>query len=271
MLRGGVPASRVWRAMFAGDRSETAQGSRDLAGVRDGPAWRVILTAWHLALASGSPLAGALDRLAAALRALDRVAERRAVLLAAPRATIRLVAALPPSALVLGVALGFDPLPVLVSPFGVLLLLSGTALLLLGMCWARWLVARLAAVDCVVGLECELLGIALAGGASPAAAVRALADRADAAGAAWVRLDELRRDGPVFAILDLATEHGTPTVPLLRAEAEAQRARALSELEAAAERLGVRILLPIGICVLPAFVLLGVMPVLLAVLGGVMS
>ena len=39
-------------------------------------------------------------------------------------------------------------------------------------------------------------------------------------------------------------------------------------LAAEAERLGVRVLLPLGACVLPAFVLLGVVPVLMAVLGG---
>jgi len=41
----------------------------------------------------------------------------------------------------------------------------------------------------------------------------------------------------------------------------------LSELEQEAERLAVRILLPIAVCVLPSFIALGVMPVLLAVLG----
>jgi tight adherence protein B len=54
---------------------------------------------------------------------------------------------------------------------------------------------------------------------------------------------------------------------MLLVEAAAARARTMAELERQAERLAVSVLLPIGVCVLPSFIVLGVLPVLLAVMG----
>lgn len=262
LLRGGVPSSRVW-AVLAADGIKPPKP--------EGPEWRVILSAWRLAEESGAPLAAALERLADALRALERVSERRDVLLAGPRSTVRLVGALPVVALVLGALLGFDPLPVVLSPLGAILVSLGVGLLVLGIRWARALTASLERVDCVAGLECELAWIALGGGSPPGVALRRVADCADAARAEWVQLDRLRRDGPVAAVFTQSEALGTPVGPMLLREAEDARARAQADLESAAERLGVQVLLPLAVCVLPSFVLLGVMPVLLAVLGGVLE
>jgi pilus assembly protein TadC len=41
--------------------------------------------------------------------------------------------------------------------------------------------------------------------------------------------------------------------------------------EAAARRAGVLVVLPLGLCFLPAFVLTGLVPVIVAVIGGVLS
>lgn len=70
-------------------------------------------------------------------------------------------------------------------------------------------------------------------------------------------------------VISAATNLGAPVATMLLAEAEALRATALTELERQAERLGVRVLLPIGLCVLPSFIVLGVIPVLAAVLGNI--
>lgn len=260
LLRGGVPSSRVWGVLGQEGVSPPAAGC---------PEWRVAAAAWRLARTSGVPLSPALERLAAALGALEQVAERREVLLAGPRATIRLVAALPPGAMLLGFLLGFDPLAAVLTPVGGLCAVLGCVLLLIGVWWARGLAARLARVDHVAGLEYELVWIALGGGAAPAVALRRVADCADHARAEWVRLEKLRHDGPVCAVLASAAALGTPVGPLLLSEAETVRRQAHTELETAAERLAVRILLPLATCILPSFILLGVMPVLLAVLGGV--
>jgi pilus assembly protein TadC len=47
------------------------------------------------------------------------------------------------------------------------------------------------------------------------------------------------------------------------------RAARISEVDAAGRRAGVLIVLPLGLCFLPAFVLAGLVPVIIAVLGDV--
>lgn len=282
LLRGGMPAVRVWRAVGEeaprsselrriAHRIDDGQGVAQALAAADDPRWRVLAAAWNVAELSGAPLAPTLERFAGALRALEALAERRGVLLAGPRSTVRLVVALPPLALVLGTLLGFDPVPVLLSPFGAVLTVMGTGMLLAGTAWARSQIARVAAADRAGGWALELTCIGLGGGGPPGEAMRNVADCVDRAGAEWVRLSELRRDGPVRSVLSTAAVLGAAAVPLLLGAAEAERIQAQGELERAAERLGVRVLVPLGVCVLPAFVLLGVVPVLMAVLGGVVG
>jgi tight adherence protein B len=232
------------------------------------PEWRVLAVAWSLAEESGAPLAPALDRIGAALRALERLRERRTVLLAGPRATVRLVSALPPLALVLGWLLGFDPFPVLLSPVGAVLLPTGAALLLAGIAWGRALRRRVEQTDRVVGMELELVWIALRGGAHPRAASRRTVDCVDRFGADWVPFDGFRRDRTLRAVIGSAERTGTPLGPMLIEEAASVRVRAEADLERSAERLGVRVLIPLGVCVLPSFIVLGVVPVLVSMLGG---
>ena len=224
--------------------------------------------AWILAEESGSPLAPALDRFGDALRALGRVAERRGVLLSGPKATIRLVSMLPPAAILLSALLGFDPLQAIASPVGLLSAVSGVFLLVLGVRWARALAARVADADWVAGWEFELVAIGIGGGAPPPRVMKSIVDLVDRVGAEWVPLEALGGDGGVARAIAQAESLSAPLTPALLAEAESSRDRARSELERAAERLGVGVLLPLGVCVLPAFVLLGVVPVLTAVVGG---
>jgi len=226
--------------------------------------WEAI---WRLAERSGAPLAPTLDRFAQAMRSLISLSERRSVLLSGPRATIRLVIALPPVGMLLGWALGFDPLQGLSTPIGIGALIAGSLLLLLGAWWASAMAKRVAAASWVVGWEYELVAIALGGGVSPATAARWALEAADLARADWVRFSEFGARGGVTLALAEAQELGTPLAQRLRVEAERARASALAQLERASERLGVRVLIPLGACILPAFILLGVVPVLMSVLG----
>ena len=73
------------------------------------------------------------------------------------------------------------------------------------------------------------------------------------------------------ALLDetllLARNAGLAPGPLLTAAAEDERRRLAAARRAAASELGVRVVLPTGLCLLPAFVLLAVVPLVLALLG----
>lgn len=235
----------------------------------DHPPWRVLAVAWRLAAQSGAPLAPALDRIGGALHALERLSERRAVLLSGPRATVRLVAALPVGTFGLGALLGFDPFAMLFTGPGAVLGLAGVLLLWAGVAWAGALRRRVERADRVDGIEYELLWIATGGGVAPAGARVRVVDAVDSFGASWVPLQRFRDDAPLSRTVVTATATGVALRPLLLEEADGARARSHTAQEQAAERLAVVVLVPLGLCVLPAFIALGVAPVVLAMVGGV--
>lgn len=67
--------------------------------------------------------------------------------------------------------------------------------------------------------------------------------------------------------LEPTASTGASPVPLLRSAASAARRRRRAAGRAAAGRLGVWLVLPLGLCFLPAFLLLGVVPVVLSIAG----
>ncbi|MFV0435453.1 MAG: type II secretion system F family protein [Leucobacter sp.] len=279
LMRGGIPPGRVFELLAAesprdGPLGGIARGIgegeqvAEAIAATDGPEWRVLAVAWHLAEQSGAPLAAALERIASALHAVAQVRERRSVLLAGPQATVRMVGALPPLTLVLGALLGFDPLPVLLSPAGAALGVFGAALLAAGVLWAGAMTRAVTREDRVAGIELELVWIALGGGAPPSAACLRVVDCVDRLGAEWVAYDGFLRESLLRGTIASAAAAGAPLQPLLVEEAAAARAESQAALERAAEKLGVRVLIPLGVCVLPSFIVLGVVPVLISMLSG---
>lgn len=127
-------------------------------------------------------------------------------------------------------------------------------------------VLDLVAAACAAGAS--IPGALLAVGAALPGAGRSLvrAGTALGVGAGW---DAAWPDGgPVCAALRPAWEDGSAPGPALRAAAEtARRDRHTRALEAAG-RLGVRLVLPLGLCYLPAFVLVGLVPVLVSMASG---
>ncbi len=89
-------------------------------------------------------------------------------------------------------------------------------------------------------------------------ALRLGASWAEAWQGAPTELTELQR------ALEPAWVDGVSPVPLLAQAAATIRARRTARAREAAARLGVRLVLPLGLCLLPAFVLLGLVPVLLS-------
>lgn len=280
LLRGGMAPARVAASLAAdiesAETTEIAARVRDGSSVGDacasidGPQWRVLGAAWQLAERSGAPFAPALDRIAAALRSIADVGRRREVLLQGPRSTTRLVAWLPLAAVAVGFLLGFDPLPVFLTPLGAILLVFGCVLQIVGARWARALSDSVARNDHVAGLECELLWIALAGGSPPGTALRNVADTVSRAAVDWVGLETLRDGAPLARAIATARAAGVPVSGLLLDTAADLRAQAQAAIERDAERLGVRILVPLACCVLPAFIALGVVPVIVTLLGDVL-
>lgn len=226
----------------------------------------VLAAAWEVATESGAPLASSLRELGGALR--DEAQLRREVrsALTGPASSARLVLALPLIAMLFGAAFGFDTLAVLLAnPLGLGCLVAGVSLLWAGRRWSRSMVARATRSDADRGLEAELVAIAMSGGAS--------VDRARG----LVR-SALRSSGTpsrdvraVDDVIAMAARAGAPVAELLRAEARRLRRAARAAGAARAAALGVRLMLPLGVCVLPAFVLLGVVPLVISVVSGTLG
>lgn len=243
--------------------SDVAEAIREAADAVpvESAAWGAVAAAWAVAGDVGAPLAPTLTRLAEMLRGLAQAGREVELALAGPTATARIVLVLPPLGLLIGTALGVNPLGVLLTtPVGLVFLAVGVALLIVARRWSGRMVQSAREADPTPGLGLELLAIGLAGGSSPERALALVESELARSG--------LPALGPsAHGLLAFANSAGIPASALLRAEADEERRIAHAGARRRAELLGTRLLLPLGLCVLPAFVLLGVVPVVIAIVS----
>jgi tight adherence protein B len=261
LLSAGVAPASAWQ-FVTGERIESLGVPEAMLrrADADSVAWRGLAAAWSIASESGAPLAPTLREYAGSLRDLAQAARDASVALAGPVATARLVLVLPLLGLGFGLALGFDTVTTLVAtPLGWACLGVGASLVVLALVWNRSLVRRARPKDPSPGLSCDLIAIALGGGASIGRA-RTVVDRA--ANRFGLTLHIAAVDEP----LALSRAAGVPAVELLRSSADEARRDARAAAQAAAARLGVLLMLPLGACILPAFFAVGVVPLLATVL-----
>ncbi len=235
-----------------------------------------LAAAWRVATSAGAPLAPSLQAFAAGLRALGDAERETRVALAGPVATARLVLLLPVVGILFGMILGFNTLGTLFTTApGLLCLGVGVGLLLAARRWNRRLVAAAQPADGLPGLELELLAIAVAGGGSldraRAAVEAALAEFGLTRVNSSSDDDEKDHLTRVDEVLALSARAGVPAAALLRAEADEARRDARAAAQKAAAVLGVRLMIPLGVCVLPAFMALGVAPLLIAVISSTVA
>lgn len=238
---------------------------------------------------TGAPTAAVLRSLAEALRDLHDAASSRRTAFAGPRSTARILLVLPLAGLGLGMLLGGDPLRLLATTAaGRVLLVLGVLLTAAGWWWMRRLLqradpARSTGVDPSVLLElvAGALGAGLPLAQSCAAVAEALTESPERQ--ALSRLATALRAGipvdlaaralpPALAPLGesaaLAEASGADLAPVLRSAArDARRGQARAAQERAA-RLGVTLVVPTGVTLLPAFVVLGIVPTVMSLLGG---
>lgn len=129
-------------------------------------------------------------------------------------------------------------------------------------------------------LMLELLAAQLRAGLSPLAALMALAEALNSGhlrqicrrlqvGATWEVAWAGTASGSWGQLRDAlapAYTAGSPSAPLLRALADAQRLSERRAAERAAGKLSVALVVPLGLCSLPAFICLGIVPILISLL-----
>jgi tight adherence protein B len=226
-------------------------------------AWRGLAAAWSVATTTGAPLAPCLRDFAQTLRQLGDTQRDITTALAGPRATARIVVALPAVSVLFGVALGFNTLETLLATVpGLCCLLTGVGLLIMGGRWNAQMIRSAQPSTLTPGLSIDLMAIAVTGGGSLGQARRLLTNTTR-----QYALHNSRDAEAIDSVLDLASRAGIPAMELLRAEAEQVRRHARSHGQRAAARLGVRLMIPLALCVLPAFMVLGVVPLMLSVIS----
>lgn len=92
----------------------------------------------------------------------------------------------------------------------------------------------------------------------------------DAPAQAWAHLADLPGGERVARAAVRSADSGAALARALTRLADELRAARAAEADAAARRAGVLVVLPLGLCFLPAFLLAGVVPVVIAVLDGVL-
>ena len=259
LLQAGLAPARAWEQLAAaGDETAAATVGDDLPSTlaARGETWGAVAVAWQVAATVGAPLADSLRGIADALRDAEQAQSDVTVALAEPAATARLIAWLPLLAIVLVAAFGFDVAGIIAQPVGLGCLGAGLLLMVAARRWTAALVRGAQPAPGVPGLACDVVAIALSGGASIDRALTVC----EAAGCAAAR-------GEAAGVLALSRASGAPAVELLRAEAVDARRAARTEGRLRAARLSSRLLVPLGVCTLPAFLFLGVAPMLLSVLA----
>jgi tight adherence protein B len=265
------PAAWAYLAQAAPERTRpmaAAVAAAASAGLPLAPAFRGAPDAWRaagavvgLAAETGAPLAVAVATASTGARRTAELHRVVAASMAGPIASARLVLLLPPATALLGWAFGFDVPSVLLSAPGLAILVAGSLLLGGAAGWSRRLIRAARRTSWTVGLDLELVAIAVRAGLPIPAAQRLASSAAAEAEIGLGPPDDLD------AVVRFAASAGLPVVALLAAEADRMRRSAVSEARIRAEVLAVRLLLPLGLLVLPAFLVLGALPVGLAVLS----
>lgn len=220
---------------------------------------------WGLSAKLGGPILLALNRIADVFDRQQRNQRELQLAFSGPQATAKLVMWLPVLALLLGQAVGMNPIGAIFhSLLGALSVSLGLGLMVAGRQWTRRLLARAlpASRDPGAFLDCVLIGLQ-AGLPLSAAQKQAAQDY------------ELAFDAPPdeqnFERLENAAElsrsTGAAVGEILIAEADGFREQQRYEVATRISKLGVQLIIPLGVAVLPAFILLSIVPIAISLLS----
>jgi tight adherence protein B len=266
------PLLRLARRLALGDRITNA-----VAGLQ--PAWEqdalAVAGVFAVGVRAGGDLATMLDGVASAIDARRIRSDNARAAGAGARLSGRLVAGLP---------LVFVPLaPLSRAPLfdgpGIVLSLAGAGLAVVGMAWIGRLVPRPDSSDDGPAQIAEWVACVVKGGASVPGALDAIAEHPPAQvasslgrarrlfrlGLGWTEaLGRCGDEGLAELAATMSDSHrlGLPAAASLDDFAARRRAARAREFEIATKRAPVLMMIPLALCVLPSFVLLGLGPFL---------
>jgi tight adherence protein B len=266
------------------------------------PFANAILAVHRVAVGAGASTAALLGAITKALADAQETADAVANAMAGPKSSARLLQFLPLLGIVLGTAMGASPLPVLFGGgAGTVALAVGAVSLIIGKLWTSLMIRAAARPPSTDPLVASVLAAALrAGLVLPAALVEVGAawpgrlgsfleqvGRGLARGLSWdaawsaagvgdgaAATAGFSAEGFAQALrraLRPVWESGAEAGPLLEGVAARATRAERRRLGQAAARLGVHLMAPLGLCYLPAFIALGLAPVVLSLAGSILT
>jgi Flp pilus assembly protein TadB len=239
---------------------------------------------------TGAPLADLWERLESHQRSLSRLDASADAQAAGGRLTALILVVLPLLALVLGHSIGADPLRILFqTPTGVFCTAIAVTLQLAGLAWTdRLSRSGTNPLHTELAVAADLMAAALRAGSPVPSAVLHAGEvlegplsapltqiaRELAAGVsprqAWQRIGGLDAARRLTNAALRTSESGAAMSGALTRCADDLRLDAANDRQARVQRASVLLMLPLGLCFLPAFLLAGLVPVVLAVVSEVL-
>lgn len=218
-----------------------------------------------VATQSGSSVGSEIEFVADVLSSRDRALQKIEIAHASPKSTARLMLWLPIVTLVMAQLLGWGVLDTLLQKPIVLVSLGlGVFLLVISKLVTGRLLKNAKPEQGYEGFF--LLGVAmqLSAGANLATAQdRALSDYREV----FCKEPSSSEQAAMTEISELLDRSGARAVDLLRKQAQKMQEEALFASEVKIEKLGIKLMLPLGLGVLPAFVFLAIVPLMVTTLG----
>lgn len=286
-LRAGDATWEAWQKTLARTTGTSPERGLDVEKLlqRSGEAGAIVLVSLRFGEQTGAPLATIMERTSYALTERQRAQDALEVAFAGPKMSARVLSALPLVGLIGGELLGAHPIEWFMGgPTHVSLAAAGIGLAVAGNMVSRGLIARAMTVG--VGKRrapvlCDLAVSALQSGMAIPSVLSAIGLSMDDGlycqigrelelGATWAEAwEQTPESGELLGgALEPAWRDGVSPTTLLLGVAEQARSQAVGDSKKAAERLGVKLAFPLGLLLLPSFVILGLMPVFFSLVGG---
>ena len=237
-----------------------------LATSRPGSPEAFLAELWSFTMTTGAPPAAVLEVCSEAFTAAAENARQARVHLSGPQAATRLVMGLPLLAIAGGMLAGYNSLGFLVgSALGWAVIVVATGLMFLSHRWSARMVNAAQQWNWARGMAAEALAISLAAG-QPVHQARAWAGKI-AKDYSRSPEDASRELAQCDRFVEISAQTGVALAGLMRGEALMQRHAAREEAQVRVERLSVQLMIPLGVCVLPAFIAVGVLPLVASVIS----
>lgn len=193
---------------------------------------------------AGGPIAATLDRLSKVVNTRDQAQNELALAVAGPKASTRLVMSLPVLVFIGAGIAGIPILRILLQPSIVWLsLVLGIAMFWLGFRWTSKILRRAEPKNTDPGIELEAIAIAVQAGLPLSVA------------------QELVPNLPASELQDFGDGSGVAIHQLITDRADSKRIDQFNSDRLKIQKAAVSVLWPLGLTVLPAFVLIAIVPI----------